>query len=768
MLGIAITYVARLRGSILRAQLSQWNFKRSCATLTAQESRECERYTKLTRAGDCVGVISLTNSIVGGCLAKDLEDSVNRVLGDHTFKSVILIGDSPGKFLAAPGLELMNADEQSHQQLLATSLKWQEVLTRIQKSSIPFLAVVDGSCEGAGLDLALACHYRIASDSPKTKFSFPEVLTGRLPSGGGTQRLPRTVGVEESLKMLLTGGGVRAAKAKKIRLVNSLVETIGVGHLSAEVNTYNHLYNVALALAVKFGERQKAPKLKAQSLLTSAKEKLMTDPSLGLNLVLSKARQAIKRKTFGNYPAPLAVLDCVEAGYKNGAKAGLELEARSYADLSLGDKSRALQSLMNAQTTCLCNRYIPDDRPLPRLKRVAVLGAGLMGSGIAQVSIAKAKKSVWLMDRSIDAAAVGGTRVEEAFQKQVKRKTLSQVNLDRMLTDLHLTSDVHELSRSDIIIEAVFEDLKIKQEMIRKTEAVTGDDCIFASNTSALPITDIAKASKRPENVIGMHYFSPVPQMPLLEVVTHEGTSQRTTAAAVQVGLDQGKTVIVVKDGPGFYTTRVLAPLLTECMVLMVEGNNFTKIDKLMQSYGFPVGPVTLFDEVGIDVGCHVAADLGQRLPRLSQGDVTIGVAAMNELMANGWTGRKSKKGLYLWTGKKMVHENAVNIFKRHGNGIERTTEDSDIPLRMACRMTNEAVMCLEENVISTPSDGDIGACFGLGFVPFQGGPFRWLDTYGADKVVNHLDRFRDIFGQQFTACDLLRDMAKNGGKFYT
>jgi len=332
------------------------------------------------------------------------------------------------------------------------------------------------------------------------------------------------------------------------------------------------------------------------------------------------------------------------------------------------------------------------------------------------------------------------------------------------LTDTSSSASRH-LASLDLIIEAVFEDLALKHSIVRDIESSTQDHCVFATNTSAIPIARIAEASSRPENLIGMHYFSPVPNMPLLEVIPHEGTGDRAKAVACEVGTKQGKTVVVVKDVPGFYVNRCLGPYLVEVTALIRDGASLQLIDKAMKNFGMPVGPITLADEVGLDVTSHVAtflsnADLGVRM---AGGDVNI----LSGMTKEGWLGRKSGRGFYKYDGKKKtINNEAADYVKSFVNNDLNLTEE-DIQNRIVSRFVNEAAKCLEDEIISNPVAGDIGLVFGSGFPPFLGGPFRYLDSHGADKFVGMMNGIADHFGPQFEPCQLLKDHAISGKKFH-
>ncbi len=687
-------------------------------------------------------------------LKSDFVDTFDEVFteleSDSGVKAVVFASGKKDSFIAGADvsmLEQVNSAAEGE----AVSKAGHGAMNRIENFGKPVVAAIHGVALGGGLEVALACHARVASGSRKTKLGLPEAQLGLLPGAGGTQRLPRVIGVQPALDMMLTGKQVPAKKALKLGLVDEVVPpSILIETAAAH----------ALALIGKGPEKESfIEQLTDKDNLT---ELALTKNPFGRKVLFDQARKQLHKQTRGNYPAQDMIIDVVRTGLEDGFQAGLDAEARAFGKLLTTSEAANLMSIFFATTDLKKDTGVDDPSVQPRpVHKVGMLGAGLMGAGIAYVTTASAKVPVRLKDRDAKGVLAGLRYVREIIDGGVKRKRLTARAADQLMLQTSGTTSYDGFQDTDVVIEAVFEDLALKQEMVRTIEEVGKEDVIFASNTSSLPITKIAEASKHPETVIGMHYFSPVHKMPLLEIIVTDKTADWVTATCVELGKRQGKHVIVVKDGVGFYTSRVLAPMMNEAAHLVAEGVPIDKIDKAMLDWGFPVGPIKLTDEVGIDVGAKVGKIMLEAF-----GERMSAPEGMKKLTEDERFGRKNGRGFYLYGGKKKgVDESVYEVL-----GVSPTNKsisDEDIAWRCSLQFVNEACRCFGEGILRSARDGDVGAVFGLGFPPFRGGPFRFVDQVGAKEILGRLRELEKKLGPRFSPAPVLEQIARTGETFH-
>ena len=663
----------------------------------------------------------------------------DRLERDRDIRGAVLISGKSDVFIAGADIEeflLLETAAQAER----LSRDGQMLIDTVAKMRIPMVAAIHGACLGGGLELALACTYRIATDHPKTVLALPEVQLGIIPGAGGTQRLPRKIGLRAALDMILTGKNVRAKKAYQMGLVEELVHPA-------------ILRQIAVQRAKELGNG-KRPQLRKERGLVGT---LLDGNPLGRSVVLRKAREETLKKTKGHYPAPLAALDAVAAGLSGRRAHGYHEESRLFGEMAATDVSRQLIYLFFATTALKKDSGV--DAPVePRpVSKLGIIGAGFMGSGIASVAVQQGTV-VRMKDADHARVAKGFAAVRSVLKERLAKRQITRTQLEDTMSLLGGAVDYSGFRSVDLVIEAVFEDLETKHKVLREVEAVIEPAAIFATNTSTIPITRIAEAAARPERVLGMHFFSPVHKMPLLEVITAPATSPESVATAVAYGKKLGKTVIVVNDGPGFYVNRILFPYINEAGRLLEQGASVESIDAAMVDFGFPVGPITLLDEVGMDVGSKAAGVMHQAF-----GERFAPAGAIDKLVAAGRYGRKVKKGFYLYdeSGKKGAVD--PEVYAVAGAGAERTEiPASEIQQRCVFAMLNEAVRCLEDGIIRSERDGDVGAVFGIGFPAFRGGPFRYIDSMGPSALVSQLEDLNSRFPGRFEPAESLLQRARS------
>jgi 3-hydroxyacyl-CoA dehydrogenase/enoyl-CoA hydratase/3-hydroxybutyryl-CoA epimerase len=701
----------------------------------------------LDRAGEPVNTI-------GPVIFDDFTAVVERVETDPGIEAVVFGSAKKGDFLAGADIRffetLTDPDEGADviRQLHALFARI-EALHAVHGK--PVVMAIDGSCLGGGMEFALTGSMRIATDSKKTKLGQPEVQLGILPAGGATQRLPKLIGIAAALDLILTGRSLRPHKARKIGLVDEIVP--------GEV-----LYDVAKKrAAAAVGHLGDSGGTSVKSFLAPShlQELALEQNPVGRKVLFKKAEEAMLAKTKGLYPAPKRALEAVKIGIEQGNAAGYEAEATFFGELVVSPESKALRGIFFASQMMKYATGISGTAQAKKVTKVGVLGGGLMGAGIATVSALRAGATVRV--KEVDTAGVAHAlgHVSKELSKQTRRKRMTKFEAEQVANRVTATTGWSGFQNADLIIEAVFESLDLKRSLLAEAEAATSEGTVFASNTSSLPISEIAANAERPEAVLGMHYFSPVEKMPLLEVIVTDETADWATVTAVEFGKRQGKTVIVVKDGPGFYTTRILVPYLNEAFFLLSEGATIEAIDTAMERWGFPVGPLLLADEVGIDVGAHIS-----KIMLDAFGDRMAGPDMMSGLVDDDRKGRKNGRGFYRYDDKGERGDVDETVYQALGLGPRRVIPEVEIRERIALAMVDEAARCLEEGILQSALDGDMGAVMGLGFPPFRGGPFWWIDEVGAGEIVAKLESLTAKHGERFEPASIIRANAEEGRTF--
>jgi 3-hydroxyacyl-CoA dehydrogenase/enoyl-CoA hydratase/3-hydroxybutyryl-CoA epimerase len=619
------------------------------------------------------------------------------------------------------------------------------MVNRLAAFPKPVVVGIHGACVGLGLELSMACTWRVASDHPKTALGLPEVQIGILPGATGCQRLPRLVGLRAALDIILAGKSVRAAKAFRMGLVDELVPPA-----------------ILRATAIRAAERIAGGERPRRRAKTGMMGVLLDRNPLGRLIVYRRARATVLKKTGGHYPAPLAALGAVRAGLERGMAAGLREERERFGELAVGEVSRQLVRIFFATTALKKDTGVSDGTGTAApVQRLGVIGSGFMGAGIAGTAASAAGVEVRLKDAELSRVGKGIKAATDVLRGRLTRRRISRHEFDRLSALVSGGVDFAGFGSADLVIEAVFEDLEVKRQVLAEAETVLRPAAVFATNTSTIPITQIAERARHPERVLGMHFFSPVDRMPLLEVIPTERTSDDAIVTAVQFGRKMGKTVIVVQDSPGFWVNRILSPYLNEAGLLMQEGVPMEILDRVMTRWGFPVGPATLLDEVGIDVARKAAGVMHENF-----GERLAPAPLVSALVADGRLGRKVGKGLYRYEdGKKMAPD--AGAYQAAGITPLAAVDELMVEQRLVYLMLNEAAMAMGEQVVRQPRDGDIGAIFGIGYPPFRGGPLRTIDALGAMVVVEILRSLEAQFGPRFTPAGVLVEMADRGVKFY-
>lgn len=609
----------------------------------------------------------------------------------------------------------------------------------------PVVAALNGLCLGGGFELALACHGRVLVDDPKAVVGLPEVNVGLLPGSGGTQRLPRIAGAKVALDLLLSGRAVKPSEAVKLRIVDELAPADG-------------LIEAAAAWLAKNPDPVRAWDKKGFSLPES---RGMVNPDTAA--MFTAVAAGVVRDAGYNLPAPAAIVSCVFEGVQLPFDKALSVESKYFALLLTDPVARnIIRTTFISKQAAEKGARRPAGVPVRKIDKVGVLGAGMMGAGIALVS-AQAGIDVVLIDRDAAMADKGKAYAERALAKSVERGALSQDTADAVLSRIVATADYDGLADVDLIVEAVFEDVAIKAEVTQRAEAVMPATAVFASNTSTLPITQLANASSRPDQFIGLHFFSPVERMGLVEVIVGKQTAPETLALGLDFIAQLRKTPIVVNDSRGFYTSRVFQMLINEGAAMLADGVAPARIENAARAAGFPVGPLALLDEVTIDlpikiVDQAIAQEGGSFVP-------PAGMPAMYRMRDLGRTSRKAGGAFYDYPegAPKTLWRGLSDAFPPSAD----QPEQAELKARFLYAQALETARCLEEGVLETPEDADLGALYGWGFPVWTGGTISYIDTVGIKAFVQEADRLAQRYGPRFAPSAWLREKGARGEAFY-
>jgi 3-hydroxyacyl-CoA dehydrogenase/enoyl-CoA hydratase/3-hydroxybutyryl-CoA epimerase len=667
---------------------------------------------------------------------------VETAASEGRVRALVLRSGKDGRFIAGADVdEIAGITDPAEGR--AKAARGQAVFTRVQALPIPTVAAVDGTCLGGGTELILACDVRIASDRPETRIGLPEIKLGILPGFGGTTRLPRWIGLIAASDIILAGKAVDARKAQRIGLIHERMHP-GV------------LNDRAREIARTMADGGDPPARNRPGL----GPRLLEATPLGRRVILKQARKQVMKQTRGHYPAPLKAIEVMKRSAGASMDAALAMEAQALGELIVTDESKSLIHVFHLMEGAKKAGPEAEGRPV---ERVAVLGAGVMGGGIAQLL---SYKGIEVRLKDIDRAALstGLRHARTLFDKLVERRKLDRREAVDRMSAISPTLEYAGFATTDLVIEAVVERMDVKKSVLAETEALVREDTVLTSNTSSLSITEMATALERPENFAGMHFFNPVHRMPLVEVIRGEATSDVAIATVFDLARALGKTPVVVKDGPGFLVNRVLTPYLNEAGFLLEEGASIAEVDDALLDFGMPMGPFRLLDEVGLDIARHAGQTMHEAFgERLAPAPALVALEDTDRL------GRKNAKGFYVYEDGRDTHPDPT-LYKDLAAVIgeeRRPMPAREIVDRCVLPMINEAARILEEGIARSPGDVDLAMITGTGFPPFRGGLLRHADRVGLRAVLAKLESFERTHGARFEPASLLRWKVEAGEGFY-
>ena len=694
---------------------------------------------------DDVVILTMNNPPVNQLslhFGEELDEAITAANGDDSIKAIVLTGTDKN-FIAGADIKQIQTVK-TREDIYSRTLQGATFVNSLETGPKPLVSAINGNALGGGLETALATHYRIAV--PGANLGLPEVNLGLLPGAGGTQRLPRLIGLNEAMTMILSGKPIKAERALQLGLVDEVVPA-------------DRLIDAAVKAAKKFINRS----LNLKSRMTRNMNSRL--PSAGeQKSFCAVTRQMLKTKAKG-YFAPFKIVDAIEKGLSFDIEKDIKREVGLFADCAMSDVAENLIGIfLNTRATGKLSR-IKEIEP-GKIKKVAMLGGGVMGSGIVNLLLKGGFEAV-LWDINDEALKKGLGAVQKTFAHSISKRKMIQADLDNMIdTRLTTTTSLKDLKDVDLIIEAVLEDIKVKQDIWKKLEGICRPEVIFGTNTSALPIMEIAGILEEPGRMIGLHFFNPADRMQLLEIICSQKTSDQTLATSVAFAGSIKKTPIVVNDGPGFYVSRQLINLMVGSTYLTADGVDGEAIEQAMLDFGMPMGPMALGDLAGIDIGYRVARTFEREL-----GDRYKLHPLTEQVYQTGCYGRKTGSGYYDYSGPEPVLNPVVQEVTRkylEDNKVsikEMPTEE--IQKVMLALGINEAALMIEQGICDRPQDMDLAMIYGTGFPPYRGGILRYADSWGLKHVYEKLIELTDRYGKRFEPADLVKEMAESGKTFY-
>ncbi len=717
-------------------------------TVTVEKDRDGSAFLKIDVPGQAHNVI--TRRVLA-----DLDAAFDAVAAEAGLPLLVVRSGKPAGFLAGADLHgfLDIADAAAAE---ALSAQGQRLFDKLAALPMPTLAAIHGPCLGGGLELALACDYRLVLDRPNTQLGLPEVRLGLLPGWGGTQRLPRVVGLRRALEMILQGKRLGAREALKAGLADAAPVS------EADLRTQLALLKIS---AIQRGKRP----LKGLPLRTWG-QRLLESTGLVRSMLFGATERALRGVVPDDMPAPAEALQAVRVGLKEGMAAGLAQERGAAGRLAVSPACRNLVALwLRGEKAQKMPETLAALAPA-EVRRVGVVGAGVMGAGIAQLAAVRGASKVVVREINQAALDAGLARIKDLFDKAVQRRVLSAADAEKRSAVVRGATDWDAFEDVDVVVEAAVENLDSKRAVFRELDGRTRPDAVLATNTSSLPVGSLEGGLKHPERVGGMHFFNPVHRMQLVEIVRTPATNEGTIAVLVQWAIALGKTPIVVRDSPGFVVNRVLTPYLNEAAVLVAEGMGIKEIDRVMKRFGMMMGPLEVLDQVGLDVAAHVAESMAPLMAGRLEANAVL--AKMRE---RNWLGQKTGRGFYIHRGRaRTVNRLAENLLRAEAvpetaslsQALPPEAREAEACERLVLLTVNEAAMALGEGLAESAETIDLAMVLGTGWAPHRGGPLRYADERGQAAVVEALNGLAARHGRRFEPCQELRKRAEAGARF--